>query len=224
MVAFGDRAYVAAAPSDDVAAVAGAVETARIGVSGKATAIADGFGLAIKRLQDRPAESRVVILLSDGRDTSSAINPVAAARIAADLGFASTRSRSGWPISKSSPARGMLCRGGRGEIFRVHTTGNCVRHPPRGPRRLRRGTLPRRCADRGARQLSERHRRRGRGHDARRGSPPDRALAMARSALRGAAAALTGEGHRAGSGGAAMRRRRLSRYLKDRAMDRVHVR
>lgn len=87
LVVFGDRAYVAAAPTHDVAAVAQVIGTTRIGVSGKATAIADGLGLAIKRLRERDAKSRVVILLSDGRDTSGAVDPVAAARLAQDLGI-----------------------------------------------------------------------------------------------------------------------------------------
>ncbi|WP_353476355.1 VWA domain-containing protein (plasmid) [Salipiger sp. H15] len=87
LVVFGDRAYVAAAPTQDVAAVAQVIGTTRIGVSGKATAIADGLGLAIKRLRERDAKSRVVILLSDGQDTSGAVDPVATAEVAKDLGI-----------------------------------------------------------------------------------------------------------------------------------------
>lgn len=87
LVVFGDRAYVAAAPTHDVAAVAQVIRTTRIGVSGKATAIADGLGLAIKRLRARDAKSQVVILLSDGQDTSGAVDPVAAAQVAKDLGI-----------------------------------------------------------------------------------------------------------------------------------------
>lgn len=87
LVVFGDRAYVAAAPTQDVAAVAQVIGTTRIGVSGKATAIADGLGLAIKRLRGRDAKSRVVILLSDGQDTSGAVDPVAAAEVAKELGI-----------------------------------------------------------------------------------------------------------------------------------------
>ncbi|WP_299841682.1 VWA domain-containing protein [uncultured Jannaschia sp.] len=87
LVVFGDRAYVAAALTHDVASVASAIETARIGVSGKATAIADGLGLAIRRLRTRDAASRVIILLSDGQDTTGAVDPVAAARTAETLGL-----------------------------------------------------------------------------------------------------------------------------------------
>lgn len=87
LIVFGDRAYVAAALTHDVAAVAHVISTAQIGVSGKSTAIADGLGLAIKRLRARDAKSRVVILLSDGQDTSGIVDPVGAARVAEDLGI-----------------------------------------------------------------------------------------------------------------------------------------
>lgn len=87
LVVFGDRAYVAAAPTHDVASVAHVVETSMIGVSGKSTAIADGIGLAIKRLRDREAKSRVIILLSDGQDTSGSTDPVAAAEVADKYGI-----------------------------------------------------------------------------------------------------------------------------------------
>ncbi|WP_232830632.1 VWA domain-containing protein [Oceanicella sp. SM1341] len=87
LVVFGDRAYVAAAPTHDVAAVAQVIDTAMIGVSGRSTAIADGLGLAIRRLRGREAKSRVILLLSDGQDTTGAVDPVAAARAAAALGI-----------------------------------------------------------------------------------------------------------------------------------------
>ncbi|MCB1352031.1 MAG: VWA domain-containing protein [Rhodobacteraceae bacterium] len=87
LVVFGDRAYVAAAPTHDVSAVAQAIGTLQIGISGKATAIADGLGLAIRRLRGRDAESRIIILLSDGQDTTGAVDPVAAAQAARDLGM-----------------------------------------------------------------------------------------------------------------------------------------
>ncbi|RAP41925.1 hypothetical protein BYZ73_08215 [Rhodovulum viride] len=87
LVVFGERAYVAAAPTHDLAAVADVIEGLQIGVSGKATAIADGLGLAIRRLRDRDGGSRVILLLSDGRDTTGPVDPVAAARAARDLGM-----------------------------------------------------------------------------------------------------------------------------------------
>ena len=50
---------------------------------GEDTAIGDSLGLAIKRLRDRPAASRVLILLTDGQDTASSVDPMEAAALAA---------------------------------------------------------------------------------------------------------------------------------------------
>lgn len=87
LVIFGARAYVAAPPSFDVAAVAQAIEEAQIGISGRGTAISDGLGLATRRLLDSDAPSRVIILLSDGVDTSGSVPAVDAARLAASHGI-----------------------------------------------------------------------------------------------------------------------------------------
>lgn len=87
LVVFGDTAYVAAPPSFDVAAVARSVEGMVIGLAGRSTAIADGLGLALKRLEGSDAPGRVVILLSDGANTAGRVDPVAAAGLAASLGI-----------------------------------------------------------------------------------------------------------------------------------------
>lgn len=87
LIVFGDRAYVAAPMSHDVESVARAIETAVIGISGNSTAISDGLGLAMKRLRDSDAKSRVVILLSDGIDTTGTVAPVDAAAVAETLGI-----------------------------------------------------------------------------------------------------------------------------------------
>ena len=60
---------------------------AQIGFAGQETAIGDAIGLAVKRLRERPAESRVMILLTDGQDTASSVSPQEAARLAQRLGI-----------------------------------------------------------------------------------------------------------------------------------------
>lgn len=50
------------------------------------TAIGDALALAVKRLEDVKAKSRIVILLSDGENTAGAIQPEEAARAAAAEG------------------------------------------------------------------------------------------------------------------------------------------
>lgn len=82
LVIFGERAYFAAPLTFDVAAVARAIDEAQVGISGRATAISDGLGLAMKRLVRSDAPTRVIVLLSDGVDTSGTVPAVEAARLA----------------------------------------------------------------------------------------------------------------------------------------------
>lgn len=86
VVIFADRAYVAAPLTWDLTAVARAIENAEIGLTGRSTAISDGLGLALKRILAEPARSRVIVLLSDGRDTAARLDPRQVARLAAENG------------------------------------------------------------------------------------------------------------------------------------------
>ncbi|KQT82187.1 VWA domain-containing protein [Aurantimonas sp. Leaf443] len=86
LVIFGETAYFAAPPTFDTEAVAKTIEAASIGISGRSTAIADGLGLALKRLSESRAPSRVVILLSDGVNNAGAVAPTDAGSLAARLG------------------------------------------------------------------------------------------------------------------------------------------
>jgi Ca-activated chloride channel family protein len=85
LILFGSNAYVQSPLSFDVATVERFLREAQIGFAGKETAIGDAIGLAVKRLKERPAESRVLILLTDGQDTASSVQPHEAAQLAADL-------------------------------------------------------------------------------------------------------------------------------------------
>ena len=80
---FGTNAYVQSPLSFDTATVKRFLLEARIGFAGQETAIGDAIGLAVKRLKERPAESRVLILLTDGQDTASSVAPLDAAKLAA---------------------------------------------------------------------------------------------------------------------------------------------
>ena len=86
VVIFADRAYVAAPLTWDLTAVARAIDSAEIGLTGRSTAISDGLGLALKRILAEPARSRVIVLLSDGRDTAARLDPRQVARLAAENG------------------------------------------------------------------------------------------------------------------------------------------
>ncbi len=87
LVIFGEEAYFAAPLTFDVDAVARAIDEAQIGISGRGTAISDGLGLATKRLSRSDAPTRVIVLLSDGVDTSGNVPAVEAAKLAASHGI-----------------------------------------------------------------------------------------------------------------------------------------
>jgi Ca-activated chloride channel family protein len=86
LIVFGSEAYYAAPFTFDVEGIARQIETASIGISGRATNIADGLGLALKRMAGSSAASRVVILLSDGVNNAGSTNPRGVADLAAGMG------------------------------------------------------------------------------------------------------------------------------------------
>jgi len=87
LILFGSNAYVQSPLSFDTTTVKRFLLEAQIGFAGQETAIGDAIGLAVKRLKERPAESRVLILLTDGQDTASSVKPLDAAQLAASLGI-----------------------------------------------------------------------------------------------------------------------------------------
>ena len=87
LVLFGKRAYVQTPLTFDRKTVRYMLNEAEIGLAGKETAIGDGIGLAVKRLRDRPEESRVLILLTDGANTAGEVAPLKAAELAKTIGL-----------------------------------------------------------------------------------------------------------------------------------------
>jgi Ca-activated chloride channel family protein len=87
LILFGDDAYLQSPLSLDLNSVKEMLEMSEIGLAGDATAIGDAITLGVKNLRDRPAGSRVLILLTDGDDTASKVPPVEAARLARDYGI-----------------------------------------------------------------------------------------------------------------------------------------
>lgn len=83
LILFGSRPYLQAPLTFDRHSVRAWLEEAEIGIAGKDTAIGEAIGLAIKRLRQRPADSRVLILVTDGANTAGALAPLTAARLAA---------------------------------------------------------------------------------------------------------------------------------------------
>jgi Ca-activated chloride channel family protein len=86
LILFGDQAYLQTPLTFDRETVRTLLNEAAIGLAGKSTAIGDAIGLAVKRLRERPAENRVLILLTDGANTSGSVDPLKAAELAAREG------------------------------------------------------------------------------------------------------------------------------------------
>lgn len=87
LILFGQQAYLLTPLSFDRRSVRYQLETSAIGLAGRETAIGDAIGLAAKRLRDRPAEQRVLILLTDGVNTAGVLTPDKATELARDIGL-----------------------------------------------------------------------------------------------------------------------------------------
>jgi Ca-activated chloride channel family protein len=87
LVLFGSRAYLQTPLTFDTETTATLLEESEIGLAGRETAIGDAIGLAVKRLREDAASERVLILLTDGANTSGEVQPLQAAEFAAREGL-----------------------------------------------------------------------------------------------------------------------------------------
>ena len=83
LILFGSQPYIQSPLSFDTITVNTLLQEAFLGMAGRATAIGDAITLAVKRLRERPQNSRVLILLTDGANTAGEIQPGKAAQLAA---------------------------------------------------------------------------------------------------------------------------------------------
>ncbi len=87
LILFADHAYLQAPLTLDTEAVGTLLEKAALGMAGRETAIGDAIGLAVKKLRERPSDSRALILLTDGNNTAGVIAPQQAAELAKQYGI-----------------------------------------------------------------------------------------------------------------------------------------
>ncbi|MCR8931186.1 MULTISPECIES: vWA domain-containing protein [unclassified Pseudomonas] len=86
LIVFGSGAYPQAPLTLDHASLSLLLADTGIGMAGPNTAIGDAIGLSLKLLDQAHEQEKVLILLTDGNDTSSAITPDHAAQMAASKG------------------------------------------------------------------------------------------------------------------------------------------
>jgi Ca-activated chloride channel family protein len=82
LVIFGSRAFVLSPLTFDLNAVDKLLNELVPAIAGPATAMGDAMGLGVKKLRDRPEGSRVLILVTDGKNEGGIIPPLKAAELA----------------------------------------------------------------------------------------------------------------------------------------------
>ena len=87
LVLFGSRAYLQTPLTFDTETTAILLDESEIGLAGRETAIGDAIGLSVKRLREDAASERVLVLLTDGANTSGEVQPMQATEFAAREGL-----------------------------------------------------------------------------------------------------------------------------------------
>jgi Ca-activated chloride channel family protein len=86
LVVFAGEAFTQAPLTLDHRVVATLIDELEVGIIEDGTAIGMGLATAVKRLGDSSAESKVIVLLTDGQNNRGAIDPATASQMAQALG------------------------------------------------------------------------------------------------------------------------------------------
>jgi Ca-activated chloride channel family protein len=124
LIVFGTGAYPQAPLTLDHASLSLLLADTGIGMAGPNTAIGDAIGLSLKLLDKAHEQEKVLILLTDGNDTSSAITPAHAAEMAANKGVIIHTIGIGDPSASGEAkvnlsALGQIARTTGGQFFRA---------------------------------------------------------------------------------------------------------
>lgn len=82
LIVFGDDAFTLSPVTHDLALVRSLLHDVKNGIAGERTALGDAMALAVKRLRDRPPQSRVLFLFTDGTNTAGQFSPADALALA----------------------------------------------------------------------------------------------------------------------------------------------
>jgi Ca-activated chloride channel family protein len=86
LVVFAAKAYTQAPLTLDYAFLQQMLEEVRVGVVKDGTAIGTALAMAVNRLKETEAKSKVVVLLTDGQNNRGEVDPVTAAQVAETMG------------------------------------------------------------------------------------------------------------------------------------------
>lgn len=113
LVVFGSQAYLECPLTSDHTILSNMVQELEVGLAGDGTAIGDGLGIALKRIQHIEGSSKAIILLTDGVHTAGTVNPLQAAQVAADVGVKIHTIGIGSPNTASRARLNPLLAGGK---------------------------------------------------------------------------------------------------------------
>ncbi len=115
LVTFSGEAALRVPPTVDYGTFKSRVEQLELMTLGDGTALGMGIAVAVLHLQDSQASEQVIILLTDGESNAGEISPLAAARIAAEMGIriyaVGVGSAGRVPLEYTDPATGRTYRG-----------------------------------------------------------------------------------------------------------------
>lgn len=87
LIAFGDDAYLQAPFTEDFSTIAQLLSEMDVRMAGAGTALGDAIGVAVNHFEHSDANNKVLLLLTDGRDTTSQYPPIDAAHFAGENGI-----------------------------------------------------------------------------------------------------------------------------------------
>ncbi|MCF4176832.1 VWA domain-containing protein [Vibrio sp. McD22-P3] len=87
LIAFGDDAYLQAPVTEDFDTLSLLLEQMDVRMAGAGTALGDAIGVAVNHFEHSESNNKVLLLLTDGKDTTSQFPPVDAAHFAGERGI-----------------------------------------------------------------------------------------------------------------------------------------
>lgn len=84
LIFFGTAPFIQVPFTEDLELCRELLAEAQVGMAGPKTAFGDTIGLAINMFKESTVKDKLLIVLTDGNDTSSSVEPVKAAQIASD--------------------------------------------------------------------------------------------------------------------------------------------
>ncbi len=86
LVLFGENVFTQSPLTLDHAVVKEFIDSLEVGMVGDGTALGDGIAIGLQRTRSIEADSKILVLVTDGLRTAGQLDPVDAAKIAAELG------------------------------------------------------------------------------------------------------------------------------------------